>query len=117
MIMKNIFNNFRPYRKNRLLAKSIAIIDDDVDIADLFKDVLEDDGYTVLVFNDSITALNHIQENAEEFGLVISDYRMPQINGYELCKKLTTLKSDLKVILISAYELSERDNPTFTFFT
>ena len=98
-----------------MLAKSIAIIDDDVDIADLFKDVLEDDGYTVLVFNDSITALNHIQENAEEFGLVISDYRMPQINGYELCKKLITLKSDLKVILISAYELSERDNPTFTF--
>jgi len=71
-----------------LLAKSIAIIDDDVDIADLFKDVLEDDGYTVVAFNDSITALNHIQENAEEFGLVISDYRMPQMNGYELCKKL-----------------------------
>lgn len=98
-----------------MLAKSIAIIDDDVDIADLFKDVLEDDGYTVVAFNDSITALNHIQENAEEFGLVISDYRMPQMNGYELCKKLINLKSDLKVILISAYELLERDNPTFTF--
>lgn len=98
-----------------MLAKSIAIIDDDVDIADLFKDVLEDDGYTVVAFNDSITALNHIQENAEEFGLVISDYRMPQMNGYELCKNLINLKSDLKVILISAYELLERDNPTFTF--
>jgi len=99
-----------------LLAKSIAIIDDDVDIADLFKDELEDDGYTVVDFNDSITALNHIQENAEEFGLVISDYyRLPQMTGYELCKKLINLKSDLKVILISAYELLERDNPAFTF--
>ncbi|MGH9980146.1 MAG: hypothetical protein ACRD6U_01185 [Nitrososphaeraceae archaeon] len=44
-----------------MLAKSIAIIDDDVDIADLFKDVLEDDGYTVVAFNDSIAAFNHIQ--------------------------------------------------------
>ena len=98
-----------------MLAKSRAIIDDDVDIADLFKDVLEDDGYTVVAFNDSIAALNHIQEHAEEFGLVISDYRMPQMNGYELCMKLIHLNSDLKVILISAYDLLERDNPTFTF--
>jgi two-component system, NtrC family, nitrogen regulation response regulator NtrX len=98
-----------------LFAKSIAIIDDDVDITDLFKDVLEDDGYTVVSFNDSIAALNHIQENVKEFGLVISDYRMPQMNGYELCNKLVHLKSDLKVILISAYELLERDNLTFTF--
>jgi len=81
-----------------LLAKSIAIIDDDVDIADLFKDELEDDGYTVVDFNDSITALNHIQENAEEFGLVISDYLMPLINGFEVCAKLIDLNPDLRVV-------------------
>ena len=40
---------------------------------------------------------------------------MPQMNGYELCMKLIHLNSDLKVILISAYDLLERDNPTFTF--
>lgn len=61
-----------------MLAKSIAIVDDDANIADLFKDVLEDDGYTVVAFTDSIAALNHIQRNPEEFGLVISDYRMPK---------------------------------------
>jgi DNA-binding NtrC family response regulator len=98
-----------------LLAKSIAIVDDDANIADLFKDVLEDDGYTVVTFYDSITALNYIHEKPKEFGLVISDYRMPKMNGYELCTKLIHLNSDLKVILISAYDVLERDNPTFTF--
>jgi DNA-binding NtrC family response regulator len=98
-----------------LLAKSIAIVDDDANIADLFKDVLEDDGYTVVAFTDSIAALTHIQRNPEEFGLVISDYRMPQMNGYELCTKLIHLNSNIKVILISAYDLLERDNSTFTF--
>ena len=61
------------------MLRSIAIIDDDIDITNLFKDILEDDGYTVVAFTDSIAALNHIQENPEEFGLVISDYRMPHL--------------------------------------
>lgn len=97
------------------MLKSIAIIDDDIDITDLFKDILEDDGYTVVAFTDSIAALNHIQDNPEEFGLVISDYRMPQMNGYELCTKLIEFNPNLKVILISAFDLLERDNAKFTF--
>lgn len=98
-----------------MLAKSIAIVDDDVDIANLFKDVIEDDGYTVVVFTDPITALNHIKRNPEEFGLVISDYRMPQMNGYELCAKLIDLNPELKVIIISAYNMLEDYNPMFTY--
>jgi DNA-binding NtrC family response regulator len=98
-----------------LLTKSIAIVDNNASIADLFKDVLEDDGYTVITFYDSIAALNHIQENAKEFGLVISDYRMPQMNGYELCMKLIHFNPDIKIILISAYDLLERDNTKFMF--
>lgn len=98
-----------------MLTKSIAIIDDDVDIANLFKDVIEDDGYTVVAFTDPIAALNHIKGNPEEFGLVISDYRMPQMNGYELCAKLIDLNPDLKVIIISAYNMLEDYNPMFTY--
>lgn len=37
------------------------------------------------------------------------------MNGYELCTKLVHLNSHIKVILISAYDLLERDNPTFTY--
>ena len=98
-----------------LLSKSIAIIDDDVNIANLFKDVLEDDGYAVFAFTDSITALNHIKANSDKFGLVISDYRMPHMNGYELCTILLNLNPDLQIILITAYDLLERYNPNFTF--
>ena len=100
---------------NRLFARSVAIIDDDVDITNLFKDVLEDDGHRVVAFNDSIVALNYIQRNIEEFRLVISDYRMPKMNGYDLCTKIVDLNHDLKVILISAFDLLERDNSKFVF--
>jgi DNA-binding NtrC family response regulator len=110
------FKYFFAYSNSRLLlSKSIAVIDDDIDIANLFKDVLEDDGYAVFTFTDPIAALNYIKENSNKFGLVISDYRMPQMNGYELCNKLINLNPDLQVILISAYDLLENYNPNFTF--
>ena len=49
---------FIPVKYLRSLNRYFIII-----IADLFKDVLEDDGYTVVAFTDSIAALNHIQGN------------------------------------------------------
>jgi CheY-like chemotaxis protein len=38
----------------------------------------------------------------KEFGLVISEYRMPLINGFEVCAKLIDLNPNLKVVIISA---------------
>ena len=52
----------------------------------------------------------------KEFGLVISDYRMPLINGFEVCAKQLILILNLKVVIISVFDLMEEDrNPTFTF--
>jgi len=52
----------------------------------------------------------------KEVGLVISDYRMPLINGFEVCAKLINFNPELKVVIISVFDLMEEDhNPTFTF--
>ena len=70
----------------------------------------------VFAYNDPLEAINNIQQMPKEFGLVISDYRMPLINGFEVCAKLIDLNPDLKVVIISAFDLMEEDrNPTFTF--
>jgi CheY-like chemotaxis protein len=71
-----------------LLTKAIAVIEDEIDVLYLYKEVLEDEGYTVFAYNNLIEAINNIQKTPEEFGLVISDYRMPLINGFEVCTKL-----------------------------
>ena len=96
-------------------AKAIAIIDDEADLVNLFQEILESDGFKVCAFTDPIQAYNHIQKNPNDYGLILSDYRMPVMNGNELCTKLMRINSEFKVILMSAYENIEVDISKFKF--
>ena len=54
-----------------MFKKSIAIIDDDPDLLNLFSEALQMSGYTVSSFTDPLLAYQHIQENPEIFYLII----------------------------------------------
>ena len=95
--------------------KAIAIIDDEADLVNLFQEALESDGFKVCAFTDPIQAYNYIQKYPNDYDLILSDYRMPVMNGNELCTKLMRINSEFKVILMSAYENIEDDISKFTF--
>jgi DNA-binding NtrC family response regulator len=88
-------------------AKYIAIVDNELDIVDLFKEALEMKGYYVSAFTNPLLALNHILKDPTRYSLIISDFRMPEMNGDELVTKL--LETKIKVILMSAYHDIECD--------
>jgi DNA-binding NtrC family response regulator len=81
-----------------MAAKAIAIIDDEIDLANLFKEVFENNAFMVYVFTDSIEAFNYIKRNPNDYGLILSDYRLSSMNDNELCTKLIGINSELKVI-------------------
>lgn len=85
------------------------VIDDDEDIARLFYEVLRENIKEVAVysFNDPILALEHFEENKSAYALVISDLRMPGLNGLELLKKVKDSVSSVRTILMSAYNFDE----------
>jgi DNA-binding NtrC family response regulator len=97
-----------------LYKSTIAIIDDDNDIVSLFKEALEMSGYNVTTFTDPIKAFNHIKQKPKEYELVLSDYKMPSMNGLELCIKLIEFNPMIKVILMTAFINFEFDIPNFT---
>ena len=97
-----------------LYKSTIAIIDDDNDIVSLFKEALEMSGYNVTAFTDPIKAFNHIKQKPKEYELVLSDYKMPSMNGLELCIKLIEFNPMIKVILMTAFINFEFDIPNFT---
>ena len=54
-----------------------------------------------------VLALNHFQMNSEQYRLVISDIRMPVMNGYEFIKRVKEMKPHVKVFIISAFEIDD----------
>jgi DNA-binding NtrC family response regulator len=91
--------------------KIVSVIDDDIDICRLFRDALCEnmEGVKVVAFNDPIKALEHFTENKVHYALVISDLRMPGLNGLELLKKIKDSNPKVRTILMSAYNFEEEE--------
>jgi DNA-binding NtrC family response regulator len=98
-----------------MLTKAIVVIDDEADLVNLFTEALKLNSFKVCAFTNPLEALNHIEKNPEDYGLVISDFKMPVMNGNELCTKLTNINPNLKVILMSAYPDIKYDKEKFLF--
>ena len=87
----------------------VSIIDDELDITQLYQVAIYGhiDGISIVCFNNPVTALEHFIENKKDYDLVISDLRMPGINGLELLKKIKDSNSSVRTILMSAYNFDE----------
>jgi len=91
-------------------SKSILVLDDDLDIIVIIKSVLQKQGFVVFGFTDPYLALEHFKINANGYGLVISDVRMPGMNGFEFVSRVKELKPDIKAILMTAFEINDIKN-------
>jgi DNA-binding NtrC family response regulator len=96
--------------------KIVSIVEDELDITNLFHDALRKTiyGVSVVSFNDSVLALKHFKKNKGKYRLVIADWRMPKLDGLELLSKVKKLNPNVKTILISAYEVE--NEPIFQRF-
>ena len=94
---------------------SIVLIDDNLELVILFKEILEKNGYKVWEFTNPEIALEFIRNNLTKCNLVISDYQLPQLNGYELGKKIKEIDKNIKMILVSNYEDSYENTSEFKF--
>jgi DNA-binding NtrC family response regulator len=87
----------------------ILVIDDDEDILNLFSDFLKKEGYGVTSFLDPLKALDEIHRRPQRYSIIITDVRMPGISGIELIRRIGKINHDIKVIIISAFELNGED--------
>ena len=88
----------------------ILVVDDDHDIVLIIKTSLEKAGLSVSSFTDPLMALEAIRQTPSDYDLVISDIRMPHLNGYEFVRQIKMIRRDVKVILMSAFELMDAPN-------
>lgn len=85
------------------MAKKIMVVDDEQDILELVKVILESQGFEVSAFINAKEALSEL-ETGNCPDLLILDIRMPQISGYDFCKMVRKNKKldNLKIAVFTA---------------
>lgn len=79
--------------------KKILLIEDDVSIAELQRDYLEINDFSVNIQHTGDAGLQQaLQENND---LIILDIMLPGVNGFEICKQIRAVK-DIPILLVSA---------------
>jgi CheY-like chemotaxis protein len=83
--------------------KKILLVDNEADITYALENALENYGYSIYSFNDSMLALNSYKSNF--YDLVILDIKMPKMDGLELYNKIKKRDPEVKICFLTASEL------------
>uniref|UniRef100_A0A7V2ZJ65 Sigma-54-dependent Fis family transcriptional regulator n=1 Tax=Ignavibacterium album TaxID=591197 RepID=A0A7V2ZJ65_9BACT len=81
--------------------KPVLIIDDEKEICDSISMILEYEGYAVDSTTSATEGLKKFSE--QDFSAVLLDIQMPEMNGFEVLKKIKEIKPSASVIIISAH--------------
>ena len=84
------------------MPERILVIDDELDMLMLLRMIIEDNtDYEVETTNNPSEAVKMVMKN--DYDLVISDLKMPGMDGLELFDEVKGMKPDLPLIIITAY--------------
>lgn len=93
----------------------ILVVDDELDVLDTVRRGLEKWGYQVDTFSNPRIALETFTGSPARYSLILTDYRMPGMTGVELAKQAQRIKSEVKVLIMTAFEMDKemlREVPT-----
>ena len=79
----------------------VLIVDDDEKMRTILQKVLQREGYDVALANNGQNAIYHLQKTG--FDLVLSDIRMPGMDGLELLQKIRDISTDITVVMMTAF--------------
>ena len=91
--------------------KKILLVEDEKSLCLLYEEELAKTGYTVVSVYDAEAALEKLKK--ETFDLIITDIRMPAMNGVELITQIMGLRKDTPIIINSAYQSYKEDFMTW----
>jgi two-component system catabolic regulation response regulator CreB/two-component system response regulator ChvI len=90
-------------KNNNNTNNRILLVDDESDITTVFSLGLEDNGFRVNAFNDPKQAISSFKSGLYDLALI--DYKMPNMNGFELYREIRKIDHRVKVCFVTAFEL------------
>lgn len=84
-------------------SEKILLVEDQDDLRDIARQILQQAGYTVLDAANGVDGLALFHRNAETVDLVVTDVVMPLMNGDELAQRLIQTRPTIRVVFITGY--------------
>ncbi len=81
--------------------RKILIVDDEKNMRETIKSILQDEGYQVSTAESGETALRNMEEAL--FSIMIADLKMPRMDGVELLRRAKKINPEMEVLMITAY--------------
>ncbi|MCB2191385.1 MAG: PAS domain S-box protein [Deltaproteobacteria bacterium] len=81
----------------------ILLVDDEDTLVDVGRNALEHLGYQVIGTTSAKEALQLFKDDPESFGLVITDFTMPEMTGFKLAEQLLAVRPEVPIILCTGY--------------
>jgi len=93
-------------KQGKKMAKaSILVIDNDENVGILFKEMLRETGYQVIMVQEPKKGLELIKDN--QFDLVFLDLKMPEMDGIKVLKRIRALKPEMPVTIVTGFADSD----------
>src|SRR5690348_1512720 len=90
-----------PIDTERGCPSRILLVEDDSDLSTLLTRMLQTLGHPTVCRENGVRALQTVEE--QDFDVVVSDLRMPQMDGLELCTRIRGAYPDVCLILVTAF--------------
>jgi CheY-like chemotaxis protein len=85
----------------------VLVVDDEQVVRELAKKALERHGYTVLLADSGLAAIDVLRRHTGEIALVVLDLSMPHMGGEEALLELRKIRPEVKVVVSSGYSEAE----------
>jgi two-component system, cell cycle sensor histidine kinase and response regulator CckA len=105
----NMVNNHQQYILKEEIGgtEKILIVEDELELLELLRSLLESSGYRVLTAKDGAQAIDLFEQNSEDLSLVISDIELPHLGGLDAIKRMKQTNANVRLVLASGYVYPE----------
>ncbi|HYG00634.1 MAG TPA: response regulator [Candidatus Saccharimonadales bacterium] len=86
---------------------SVMIVDDDCDMIQVYGLYFTRLGIDSICFSNPQIALDHFQQYHDRYCVVLLDWNLPNINGFELAKRMRKYDSDVKIVLLTGRQIDD----------
>lgn len=93
----------------KLKSPSVLLIDDEADTLTILKRTLEAAGMNTYGFTNPVMAVEHFKNSANDYDIVVTDIRMPHMNGFQVARAIKDIRPDIKIGIATSFEINQSE--------